>query len=59
MSEGQLLVDLYLHHPMVEYLLKAPNCCILESQGYQSGFGHALNTGYGFIGLKDISPKTT
>jgi len=59
MSEGQLLVDLYLHHPMVEYLVKAPNCCILESQGYQSGFGHALNTGYGFIGLKDISRKTT
>ena len=59
MSEGQLLVDLYLHHPMVEYLLKAPNCCILESQGYQSGFGHALNTGYGFIGLKDIARKTT
>lgn len=59
LSEGQLLVDLYLHHPMVEYLVKAPNCCILESQGYQSGFGHALNTGYGFIGLKDISRKTT
>ena len=57
MSEGQLLVDLYLHHPMVEYLMKAPNCCILESQGYQSGYGHALNTGYGFIGLKDISRK--
>lgn len=59
MSEGQLLVDFYLHHPMVEYLVKAPNCCILESQGYQSGFGHALNTGYGFIGLKDISRKKT
>ena len=57
MSEGQLLVDFYLHHPMVEYLVKAPNCCILESQGYQSGYGHALNTGYGFIGLKDISTK--
>ena len=59
LSEGQLLVDLYLHHPMVEYLVKAPNCCILESQGYQSGFGHALNTGYGLIGLKDVSKKTT
>jgi lipopolysaccharide transport system ATP-binding protein len=59
LSEGQLLVDLYLHHPMVEYLVKAPNCCILESQGYQSGYGHALNTGYGFIGLKDNSRKTT
>jgi len=59
LSEGQLLVDLYLHHPMVEYLVKAPNCCILESQGYQSGYGHALNTGYGFIGLQDNSRKTT
>ena len=57
MSEGQLLVDLYLHHPMVEYLLKAPNCCILESQGFQSGYGHALNTGYGLIGLKEVSRK--
>ena len=54
LSNEIILVDLYLHHPMVEYLMKAPNCCILESQGFQSGFGRALTHEYGFMGLEEI-----
>lgn len=55
LSKGILNVDIYLHHPMVEFLLKAPDCCILETEGYQYGFGRALNqeTG-GFMGLEEI-----
>jgi lipopolysaccharide transport system ATP-binding protein len=54
LSKGIINVDLYLHHPMVEYLMKAPDCCSLESEGFQKGFGRALSQeANGFIGLKD------
>ena len=54
LSKGLLNIDLYLHHPMVEFLLKAPDCCVLETEGYQKGYGRPINqeTG-GFIGLLD------
>lgn len=54
LSRGIVFTDLYLHHPMVEYQLKAPNCCMLETMGYQQGFGSAMNQlDNGFMGLKD------
>ena len=54
LSRGTVYVDLFLHHPMVEYLLKAPNCCMLETLGYQKGFGSAMNQiDNGFMGLND------
>lgn len=54
LSKGLISIDLNIHHPMVEYYLQAPNCCILESEGYQAGFGKALNQdSCGFIGLTD------
>ncbi len=54
LSHGTIFVDLFLHHPMVEYLLKAPNCCTLETMGYQKGFGSAMNLlENGLIGLND------
>lgn len=43
LSKGIIKVDLYIHHPMVEYMMKAPDCCSLESEGFQKGFGRALN----------------
>ncbi len=54
LSRGLINVDLYLHYPMVEIQLEAPNCCILETEGYQKGFGRPINqeTG-GFMGLDD------
>jgi lipopolysaccharide transport system ATP-binding protein len=55
LTRGSIYVDLFLHHPMVEYQLKAPNCCVLETMGYQKGFGSAMNQiDNGFIGLNDI-----
>lgn len=55
LSRGIINVDLYIHHPTVEYYLKAPNCCILESEGYQSGYGVSmLQETNGLIGLTDI-----
>ena len=54
LTRGEISVDLFLHHPMVEYQLKAPNCCILETMGYQQGFGSAMNQiDNGFMGLND------
>ena len=54
LSRGIINVDLYIHHPTVEYYLKAPNCCILESEGYQSGYGVSMLQGTnGLIGLTD------
>ena len=55
LARGIIFVDLYIHHPTVEYYLKAPNCCILESEGYQSGFGVSmLQETNGLIGLSDL-----
>ena len=56
LSRGTLNVDVYLHHPMVEFLMKAPNCCVLEAEGFQQGYGRPIDqeTG-GFMGLLDTS----
>ncbi len=55
LSRGLISVDLFIHHPMVEYYLQAPNCCTLDSEGYQAGFGTAMNQETnGFIGLEDL-----
>ena len=54
LSKGILMADLYLHHPMVEYLMQAPDCCTLESEGFQQGFGRALSQEHnGFIGFEN------
>ena len=58
LSKGILSTDLYLHHPMVEYLMKAPDCCTLESEGFQKGYGRALNQEHnGLIGLSNYEKK--
>lgn len=55
LSRGVLIVDLMLHHPMVEFQLKAPSCCLLDCEGYQEDYGFAINqSNGGFIGLEDI-----
>lgn len=54
LTKGIVTIDLYMHHPMVEYYIKAPNCCILDCEGYQKEFGKAVDQeGFGFIGLDD------
>ena len=39
LNKGILKVDMYFHHPMVEFQLKAPSCCTLECEGFQSEYG--------------------
>lgn len=57
LTKGTLIVDLFIHHPMVEYYIKAPGCCILESEGFQEGFGRTMNQdSCGFIGLEEDKP---
>lgn len=54
LTRGYLHVDLLMHHPMVEYQLKAPECAVLETQGFQSGFGSAMNQNdNGLIGFDE------
>lgn len=54
LSKGVILVDLNIHHPNVEYYMKAPNCCVLESEGYQKDFGRTMNQdSCGLIGLRE------
>ena len=54
LTKGIINVDLFIHHPMVEYYFKAPGCCVLECEGFQKGFGRTMNQdGCGFIGLED------
>ena len=58
LSKGFLLIDLYLHYPMVEVLMKVPNCCLLNCEGYQDGYGRALNQETeGVAGLCDYIHK--
>ncbi|MBQ9232307.1 MAG: ABC transporter ATP-binding protein [Prevotella sp.] len=58
LSKGIMIADLYLHHPMVEYIMKAPDCCTLESEGFQQGFGRALSQEHnGFMGFKNYEKK--
>ena len=55
LTRGYLHVDLMMHHPMVEYQLKAAECAVLETQGFQSGFGSAMNQNdNGLIGFDEI-----
>lgn len=58
LSKGVIMVDLCLHHPMVEVLMGASDCCSLSSEGFQQGFGRTLSQEHnGFIGLDDYEKK--
>ncbi len=55
LGSGDYKIDLFLHHPMVEYQLKAFNCCSIHIDGYLEGFGRSLILKEeGFIGLESI-----
>lgn len=56
LAMGDYTVDLYLHNPMVEWIMKAPRCAELHIDGYQEGFGRPLSMREeGFIGLERCS----
>lgn len=55
LNKGVLKVDLLFHHPMVEFLLKAPSCCTLDCEGFQTEFGKSCDQEInGFLGLDNI-----
>ena len=41
MGTGDYHIDLYMHHPMMEYQMKAINCATIHIDGYQEGYGRA------------------
>lgn len=54
-SRGTYHVDLMLHHPMVEWQMKASDCLTIDVQGSQTGTGAALNLAdSGFVGLETM-----
>lgn len=54
-SRGTYHIDLMLHHPMVEWQMKATNCMTIDVQGSQTGTGAALNLAdSGFAGLETL-----
>lgn len=56
LNKGIMKVDMYFHHPMVEYLLKAPTCCTLECEGFQSEYGKFCHQEInGLMGFDDIT----
>ena len=55
LSNGDYIIDIYLHHPMVEWFVKAPHCAEIHIDGYQEGYGRPLQlSSEGFIGLETI-----
>jgi len=55
LNKGIIMVDLLFHHPMVEFLLKAPSCCTLDCEGFQTEFGKSCDqTVNGFMGLNSF-----
>lgn len=54
-SHGTCFVNLFMHHPMLEWQLRAPNCCTVEFEGGQMDIGAHLNLeDGGFLGLDTI-----
>jgi lipopolysaccharide transport system ATP-binding protein len=43
MNRGTLRMDLFLHHPMVEFQLKMFDCCTLECEGFVKEFGNVMD----------------
>ena len=52
-AKGSYYIDIYMHHPMIEYKVKIENGVEIQIEGYQEGFGRAMNlTEEGFMGLE-------
>ena len=54
-SEGDYIIDLALHHPMVEYQLKIPEAAEIHAEGNFENAGRVLKLGEeGFLGLESL-----
>ena len=55
LSKGKYYIDLYLHHPMYEFQMKAPHCAEILVEGSHDEFGRPLNSyDAGLFGLDSI-----
>ena len=55
LSTGDYVIDLYLHHPMVEGYMRACHCAEIHIDGFQEGFGRSLRLQEeGFVGLESV-----
>lgn len=55
LNKGKFFLDLYLHHPMYEFQMKAPHCAEIQIDGSFEGFGRPLNSyDSGLFGLESI-----
>lgn len=56
LCSGDYLIDLMLHHPMVEWQMQAPHCIAVTVQGNQDEFGFAIRgQDDGFFGFETVS----
>lgn len=56
LAHGTYNIDLFLHHPMTEWQMKAPSCAKLEAIGNQISVGQPLQLhNHGIIGLETIN----
>ncbi len=55
LCKGDCIVDLFLHHPKVEWQMKAWNCAQIHFDGNAEEYGHALNMkDGGFFGMETL-----
>lgn len=55
LSQGDLIVDLFLHHPMMEYQLMLPEGIRVRSEGFMINEGRPLNlNNEGLIALESV-----
>lgn len=56
LAKGINNVDLFTHHPMVDYYIKVPSCCVLKCEELQKIIGSTMNrSDGGLIGLDDFN----
>ena len=55
MSDGDYLIELYLHEPYRQDFFEAPDCMRMHIEGYYEPFAHTLSlSSEGFIGLESV-----
>lgn len=52
---GRIYIDLFMHHPMIEWQLKAESCAIIDCEGYVNNVGHASDIkDCGLVSLSEV-----
>ena len=55
LNEGEIIVDIKLHHPMVEWQLQIPDSCVLHIEGFHEKGGRTIRMNeFGLLGLPSL-----